>query len=408
MRRVGSALCVVILISCSRIPATSSLPATNQAMKSSANFQTLYEFDNLRGGIVPVGALLPLGGTLYGTTNFGGHPSKDCYPARGCGVVFEVNASDEESVLYRFSGDPSGTRPYAGLIDLGGTLYGTTQTGGKHNEGTVFALTTAGSEHVIWSFNGKDGNFPRASLTRVRHALYGTTYYGGSTGTGTVFKVTPSGTERVLHSFTGGKDGALPLATLIDVNKMLYGTTTSGGKSNHGTVFEISPTGANYSVLYSFHGNTDGAYPYAGLTEMKGTLYGTTQQGGKYQKGTVFAITTSGSESVLHSFGDGPDGSEPFAGLTVLNGKLYGTTAYGGSTTEPDLSSKPSKKLATDGTIYTITPSGSEQVLHSFTGGPGGRVPYANLTVMHGALYGTTIWGGRGYRGVGTVFEYSP
>jgi uncharacterized repeat protein (TIGR03803 family) len=406
MRRVGSALCVVILIGCSRIPATSSLPATSQVTtsqvtRSSSQFQTLYVFGKNRDGIVPVGALLPLGGTLYGTTNFGGHSSPDCYPAHGCGTVFEVNPPSKESVFYRFTGNSSGTRPYAGVIDLKGMLYGTTQTGGKHNEGTVFALTTAGSEHVIWSFNGKDGNFPRASLTSVKGVLYGTTYYGGSTQTGTVFKVTTSGAEQVLHSFTGGKDGSLPLGTLINVSGVLYGTTTSGGASNHGTVFKISPNGANYSVLYSFRGKTDGAYPYAGLTELNGTLYGTTQEGGAYKQGTVFAITTSGSQSVLHSFGDGTDGGLPFAGLTVLNGQLYGTTAYGGSKT-PGLSSK------TNGTIYTITPSGSEQVLHSFTGGPGGRVPYADLAVFKGALYGTTLWGGRGKSGVGTVFEYSP
>ena len=97
---------------------------------------------------------------------------------------------------------------------------------------------------------------------------------------------------------------------------------------------------------------------------------------------------------MIHSFGAGKDGSEPFAGLTVLSGQLYGTTAYGGAKKE--------------GTIYTITPSGSESVLHSFPGGPGGRVPYATLTTMSGSLYGTTVWGGRTGAGVGTVFEYTP
>ncbi len=407
MRTVGSVVCVIILIGCSRIPAASSLPATAQATRSSPNFQTLYIFEKSSGGIVPVGALLALGGTLYGTTNFGGQHSKDCYPATGCGTVYEIGPPSEESVLYRFAGKTTGTRPYAGMIDLGGTLYGTTETGGKHNQGTVFALTPGAPEHVIWSFKGKDGNFPRASLTSVNGALYGTTYYGGSTGTGTVFTVTIAGAEQVLHSFTAGKDGALPLSTLIDVNNVLYGTTTSGGSSKRGTVFEINPDGTNYSVLYSFHGGaTDGAYPYAGLTDLNGTLYGTTQQGGKYKKGTVFSITTSGAESVLHSFGNGTDGSEPFAGLTVLNEQLYGTTAYGGSA--KTAAAPATKKPTTFGVIYTITPSGTEQVLHNFTGGPGGRVPYANLTAMNGALYGTTIWGGRGKAGVGTVFEYSP
>jgi uncharacterized repeat protein (TIGR03803 family) len=414
MRRVGSVLCIIILTGCSRMPATSSLPATSQATTSrstsSSNFQILHVFKAPRDGVVPVGTLLPVSGTLYGTTNFGGDASKSCYPGNGCGTVFEMSTPSNESVLYRFKGSATGTRPYAGLIDVKGTLYGTTQTGGKHNEGTVFALTTAGSESVICAFNGKDGNDPRANLTSVNGTLYGTTYYGGSTETGTVFTVTTSGAEKVLHSFTGGTDGALPLGTLLNVNNMLYGTTSSGGTSNHGTVFEISPTGSNYSVLYNFKGGTDGAYPFAGLTELNGTFYGTTALGGTHKKGTVFAITTSGSESVLHSFGAGTDGIEPYAGLTVLKGQLYGTTAYGGSTTG-DPSPDRTKKPTSEGTIYTITPSGSEQVVHNFTGGPGGRVPYANLTVMSGALYGTTIWGGnpKGLKGgVGTVFEYSP
>ena len=207
-------------------------------------------------------------------------------------------------------------------------------------------------------------------MTSVNGALYGTTYYGGSTETGTVFTITASGAEQVLHSFTGGTDGSMPLAGLTYANNVLYGTTSSGGANNYGTVFEIGPDGSNYNVLYSFQGGADGAYPFGGITEMNGTLYGTTQQGGSQNKGTVFAIATSGSDSVLYSFGSGKDGSEPFAGLTALNGQLYGTTAFGGS-----------KNF---GTLYTITPSGSETVLHSFTGGSGGEVPDAALPLSAG------------------------
>lgn len=399
MRRVGPSLNIIVLIGligCSQVPAVSSLPVTSQtsqAKVSSSNFQTLHIFKETRDGIVPVGAFLALSGKLYGTTNFGGDPSKDCTPGPGCGTIYVINKSGKQTVFYRFPGDSSGTRPYAGLIDLNGTLYGTTQTGGKKNIGTVFAITTGGSESVICSFNGKDGDDPRASLTSVKGALYGTTYHGGSTATGTVFTVSASGTEKVLHNFKGGADGALPLGALIEVNNMLYGTTSLGGTSDDGTVFEISPTGANYSVLYNFQGGTDGAFPFAGLTELNGTLYGTTQQGGEHNRGTVFAITAAGSEKVLHSFGAGTDGTKPFAGLTALNGQFYGTTADGGSKNK--------------GTIYAITPTGSEQVLHDFAGGPGGRVPYANLTAMGGALYGTTLFGGRPGAGVGTVFKLS-
>jgi uncharacterized repeat protein (TIGR03803 family) len=414
MQRLASTLCIIILAGCAQPPATSSLPATSQARKAtSSNFQILYTFATPRNGIIPAGSLLVAGSTLYGTTNFGGGASKSCYPGNGCGTVFQFTASNDYSDLFRFKGLATGTRPYSGMIDVNGTLYGTTQTGGKRNEGTVFSLTTSGSLHVIHSFRGKDGNDPRANLTSVNGALYGTTYYGGSAGTGAIFTITGTGTgtgtEKVLHNFKSGKDGALPLCALIEVNGVLYGTTASGGTGNAGTVFEINPDGTNYRVIYSFQGGTDGAFPYSGLTALNGTLYGTTDQGGTYNKGTVFAVTPSGSEQVLHSFGHGTDGAYPYAGLTVLNGELYGTTAYGGTTPGADRV-KPAKP-SSEGTLFTITPYGSEQVLHDFTGGPGGRVPYADLVVMNGVLYGTTIWGGNTKQkrgGTGTLFVFTP
>ena len=86
-------------------------------------------------------------------------------------------------------------------------------------------------------------------------------------------------------------------------------------------------------VLYSFKGDPDdGAYPYAGLSNVKGTHYGTTYEGGANDYGTVLAITTSGTESVLHSFKGYPhDGAYPYAGLINVKGRLYGTTYEGGA-----------------------------------------------------------------------------
>ena len=408
MRRLGSALCIIIFTGCSQMPLASSPPTTSNATtrgKTGSNFQILHAFNAVSTGRVPAGAVLADNGTLYGTTNFGGKRSTDCYPGIGCGTVYEITASNTFKVLYRFHGRPDGTRPYSGLIDLNGTLYGTTQAGGKHNQGTIFSLTPSGSEHVIFSFDGKHGNDPRANLMSSNGTMYGTTYYGGGAGSGTVFSITPSGTEKVLHNFQNGTDGSLPFCALVEVNGLLYGTTASGGVNNAGTVFAIDPSGKNYSVLYSFQGGTDGAYPYAGLTEMNGTLYGTTLQGGANNKGTVFSITTSGSEQVIHSLGQGTDGAYPYAALTVMNNLLYGTTAYGGTKKQGPLFKENSQ-----GTIFSITPSGSEQVIHNFTGGPGGRVPYAGVTVMNGALYGATIWGGNKAPkgGEGTVYEYAP
>jgi uncharacterized repeat protein (TIGR03803 family) len=99
----------------------------------------------------------------------------------------------------------------------------------------------------------------------------------------------------VLHSFGNGTDGSKPSAGLIDVQGTLYGTTRSGGgspscTSGCGTVFSVT-TGGTENVLHSFGDGTDGAQPFAGLVDVKGTLYGTTAQGGTYGYGTVFALT---------------------------------------------------------------------------------------------------------------------
>ena len=64
---------------------------------------------------------------------------------------------------------------------------------------------------------------------------------------------------------------------------------------------------------------------------MNGTLYGTTEEGGINGWGTVFSISISGAEKILHNFGSGSDGAYPLAALIDVNGTLYGTTAGGGA-----------------------------------------------------------------------------
>ena len=147
---------------------------------------------------------------------------------------------------------------------------------------------------MLHSFaDGADGAHPSAGLIDVKGTLYGTTgaggaYSCGSKGCGTVFSITPGGTEDVLHSFGNLADGTLPQASLVELNGKLYGTTTSGGAYDQGTVFRITP-GGKEKVLYSFEG-ANGAQPLAGLIDVSGTLYGTTSAGGAYGDGTVFAL----------------------------------------------------------------------------------------------------------------------
>jgi uncharacterized repeat protein (TIGR03803 family) len=251
----------------------------------------LHGFAGPPDGATPVAPLHNVNGTLYGTTSFGG-PNVGVYCTLGCGTVFSITPGGKEKVLYSFGGYPyDGGGPGAGLIDVKGTLYGTTGGGGTYRNGTVFSITPGGKEKVLYSFGASrnDGVEPAAGLVDVSGTLYGTTSAGGAYNSGTVFSVTPSGTETVLHSFSGD-DGADPAAALLNVNGTLYGTTNVGGAYGHGTVFSITPSG-HETVLYSFKGGSDGQFPYSGLSYVNGTLYGTTYQGGAHNLGTVYSIT---------------------------------------------------------------------------------------------------------------------
>lgn len=228
-------------------------------------------------------------------------------------------------------------QPYAGLVaDKKGNLYGTTYAGGAAGVGTVFKLARNGTETVLFSFGGTDGQYPYAGLIADKAGnLYGTTSSGGEYYSGVVFKVAANGSETVLHTFNG-TDGQFPYAELIaDKAGNLYGTTTSGGNHGYGNVFKVTPGGTETS-LYSFcsnNGCTDGDTPYGALiADEKGNLYGTTVEGGSDNFGTVFELTPSGTETVLYSFTGGNDGANPEAGLIAdKSGNLYGATYLGGT-----------------------------------------------------------------------------
>lgn len=316
-------------------------------------------------------------------------------------------------VLYSFQGAPKdGEGPSEALVNVNGTLYGTTSSGGKHGAGTVFTIIRSGKETVLYSFEGglADGAAPSAPLINANGTLYGVTSYGGSHAKGVIFAITTSGKETVLYSFKGGStDGANPSGALLNLNGTLYGTTVSGGSNSCGgggcgTVFSITSSGKEL-VRYTFKGGkTDGQSPNGGLVNVHGKLYGTTNTGGANcidrgaDCGTVFSVTTSGTETVLHSFKGAPkDGQNPDGGLIYVDGKLYGTTTGGGHS--------PCDPSQGCGTAFALTLSGSETLLHSFGDGADGVAPQSALIDANGMLYGTTPYGGDS--GWGTLFEIS-
>lgn len=143
--------------------------------------------------------------------------------------------------------------------------------------------------------------------------------------------------------------------------------------------------GVTLKYLHSFGGGIDGRYPNGALISLNGTLYGTTYIGGADGWGAVYSITPSGAENVVYSFLGSPDGADPTGSLVSLGGTFYGATYSGGGGA---------------GTVYSVTPSGTEKVIQPFYDGSFGAKPGAGLTVVAKKLYGTTTEGGAYHHGV--------
>jgi uncharacterized repeat protein (TIGR03803 family) len=315
------------------------------SLTPSGEEHTIYRFKGRRDGAGPNAGLIAVNGTLYGTTTAGGG---GCREYSGCGTVFALTTSGQERVIYRFKGGSDGFSPAGSLTWLDGKFYGTTSSGGISNDcvndpyrgcGTVFSVDTSGNETVLYRFLGNsDGAIPNAPLLAVHGKLYGTTNSGGAGGScnyscGTIFSVTTSGVEKVLYEFQGGSDGSSPEGSLIYLDGMLYGTTNGGGIVCCGTVFK-STTSGNESPIYSFKTLPDAQSPRGALTADHGVLYGTAMGGktcGEYfQSGTIFAVTTAGVERVVHLYPCRPL-YYPSPTLLLFDGALYGTTYEGGN-----------------------------------------------------------------------------
>jgi uncharacterized repeat protein (TIGR03803 family) len=357
------------------------------ALAGESTFETLLVFNGIGNGGQPWATpIVDKFGNLYGTTTSGGNGP--CWARNlklGCGIVYELSPPMSgtqwtETLLYQFQGGDDGDSPFGGLVfDDSGNLYGTTEYGGTPGYGTVFKLSPPPSgsgpwtEATIYNFpGGASGKFPVAGLIVDNSGnLYGTTWYGGTCSApfcGVVFELSPpsgSGnrwTQTVLHTFQGPPDGAWPESTLVFANGKLYGTTTMGGTGNAldcdencGAIFELSPPAS---------------------------------PGGAW------------TETILHSFSATPtDGGLPWGGLVPgKDGIFYGATSGGGNFGW--------------GTVYEFAPPASpggswtETILYSFQGCADGCEPYtAPVIGTDGSLYAAA-------QGVmldqGNIFQLSP
>lgn len=291
--------------------------------KSGLQFRVLHNFQGGYDGAQPRSSLIIDGrGNLYGTTVAGGTGGSG-----GGGTVYELipsSTSWTERVLYRFTPYTSGANPQAGLLFArGGSLYGTTTYGGNNacpqGCGVVFKLTPAAngrwSESVLHSFNGNDGCYSVAGLvTDSAGNLFGSTAEGGTgscalrathqrsqagcvNGCGTLFELSRGAHGRysftVVHYFAE-PTGAGPSGNMVfDGAGNLYGSAVVGSAGS-GAVFKLAPATHNhwkYTVLHAFTNTPDGSLPTGVVMGANGKLYGTTIGGGGLGLGAAFEVT---------------------------------------------------------------------------------------------------------------------
>jgi uncharacterized repeat protein (TIGR03803 family) len=331
--------------------------ASFSATANAATVTALYSFQNNgKDGLSPTASLIEVNGTLYGTTSAGG--TGRCMS--GCGTIFSVNpATGAETILHSFSDVEQAAMGPGSLVAAGDKLFGSTYQGGHRNAGMLF------------SYDLKSNRFSER-------------YY--------------------FCELDNCSDGAYANPGLLRVNGVLYGTTQDGGSQQYcqngcGTVFSFDPRTRVESVLHAFDWH-DGGLPMAGLLKVNHLLYGTTYEGGTYGEGTVFSLDLkSGAESVIYSFcsqQNCPDGAFPHVNLIYLNGTLYGTTDAGGT--------------GLQGTVFSIDlATHAETVLHNFGSGQGDGAAPDGLVYANGLLYGTTQYGGVNCAGgCGTVYSIDP
>jgi uncharacterized repeat protein (TIGR03803 family) len=307
-------------------------------MTPSGTFTRIYSFCTLTkcaDGSQPWGGLtLGKDGNLYGTTMWGGSDSS--------GTVFKLTPGGALTTVWDFDNGPDGAAPWypplQSLVD--GDFYGVSNTQYSGHYGAFYKLvptqTPPYKESVPINFNYTDGNDPNLPTQGTDGNFYGSTLSGGTKGLGLVYKTTSAGVQTIFHNFTGyattNADGSYPIGVMVQGNDgAYYGVTWQGGASNLGTIFKVTSNGT-YTLLHSFTGHPDGAYPRSGLIlGSDGNFYGTTLNGGTANDGAIYRVTPAGQVTVLYNLCSQTGCADGFSPVIPLlqhtNGKFYGSTS---------------------------------------------------------------------------------
>jgi uncharacterized repeat protein (TIGR03803 family) len=344
---------------------------------------TLHHFTGAADGAHPNALSVGRNGALYGSTQSGG--------ANDSGTLFKISAGQVQT-LYSFTGLADGERPNGGLVERPEGWFGTTFRGGANGFGTLFKLDTNNVLTTLFTLDHTDGVLPMAGLSLSPNGdLFGAAYEGGVNHYGTLFRFDKAGAFSVQLPF-GSTNGAFPASPLaLASDGKFYGTTYKGGESGKGTVFAITPAGS-FASPASFDG-TNGAFPVASVTQVDdGSFYGATTAGGVYGLGNLFQITSDGLLTNVFSFTGQADGSHPRSTMLLSrDGNLYGTTQNGGA--------------FGFGTIYRLAPGGALTTIAQFDGYNGANPDASLVEAPDGTLYGTTQNGGAADAGV--IFQLS-
>jgi uncharacterized repeat protein (TIGR03803 family) len=354
-----------------------------------ALIQTRGRFDCSGSVNYPTTSLTPVGSVFYGTTS--------------PGAVYKFDPSDNSiTAVATLDNATIGTTPSA-LVAYGSYLYGTTQTGGPNNLGTLFRFDPVGhgvTDMYDFGSGGGSAPWPASRLLVVGSLLYGTTYQGGTFNNGTIYKFDPSnGNVTTLYSFTGS-EGRLPKSGLASSGSYLYGNCSSGGTSSRGTVFEFDPVGLTITKFATPPANTFSSNPDTTMVAVGSYLYGTSPSG----YGSIYryepATNTITNAATFYGTSDGYSLPGP---VTAVGSFLYGMTEFGGNS---DL-----------GTVFKIDLTKSafgpqcgqtyckQTTFTQLTNTLGGR-PLGGLLPDSGFLWGTTSLGGS--YGAGTVIKIDP
>lgn len=324
------------------------------------------------------------------------------------------------TTIYGFQGSSDGGCPTGPLHkDSNGNLFVTAGCGGDNNNGTVVELMPPATIGANWTskvlvmFDGAHlGGVPGGGVIPDGHGGYwGTAYNGGYKSAGTVFDLRPPTATNLnwrlalRWSFKGGIYGAHPNPGLVAGGpNTVFGTTNQGGKNNKGIVFKIAPpvSGNTYTKtdVWTFTGGSDGGNPAsAPVMDSGGAMYGTTTSGGAHGFGTIYKLTPSGGSytlETLYDFTGGLDGAAPQGTLLLNGGNLYGI-CEGGGAGSPAI-----------GTVWRLvapsvmhTPGWVFQKMWGFSGGTDGTEPMAGISRVGSTFYSSGYYKGAAGAGAG-------